>query len=50
MGTLTWAGSTSYIERLNGTTPSQCPLTRSPMPFSKKFEHFEAAVALHFAY
>jgi IS1 family transposase len=43
--------STSYIERLNGTTRlhMRC-LTRLTYAFSKKLENFEAAVALHFAY
>jgi IS1 family transposase len=43
--------STSYVERLNGTTRLQMrPLTRLTLAFSKKLENFEAAVALHFAY
>ena len=43
--------STSYIERLNGTTRLQMRrLTRLTYAFSKKLENFKAAVALHFAY
>ena len=43
--------STSYIERLNGTTGLHMRrLTRLTCAFSKKIENFEAAVALHFAY
>jgi IS1 family transposase len=43
--------STSYIERLNGTTRQHMRrLTRLTYAFSKKRENFEAAVALHFAY
>ena len=43
--------STSYIERLNGTTRLHMRrLTRLTYAFSKKLENFEAAVALHFAY
>jgi len=43
--------STSYIERLNGTTRLPMRrLTRLTYAFSKKLENFEAAVALHFAY
>ena len=43
--------STSYIERLNATTRLHMRrLTRLTLVFSKKFENFEAAVALHFAY
>ena len=43
--------STNHIERLNGTTRLHMRrLTRLTYAFSKKFENFEAAVALHFAY
>jgi IS1 family transposase len=43
--------STSYIERLNGTTRLHMRrLTRLTYAFSKKLENFKAAVALHFAY
>ena len=43
--------STSYIERLNGTTRLHMKrLNRLTLAFSKKLENFEAAVALHFAY
>jgi IS1 family transposase len=43
--------STSYIERLNGTTRLHMRrLTRLTYAFSKKLENFEAAVALHFGY
>jgi IS1 family transposase len=43
--------STSYIERLNGTTRLHMRrLTRLTYAFSKKLENSEAAVALHFAY
>lgn len=43
--------STSYIERLNGTTRLHMKrLARLTLAFSKKLENFEAAVALHFAY
>jgi len=43
--------STSHIERLNGTTRTHMKrLARLTYAFSKKIEHFEAAVALHFAY
>jgi IS1 family transposase len=43
--------STSYVERLNGTTRLHMRrLTRLTYAFSKKLEKFENAVALHFAY
>jgi len=43
--------STSYIERVNGTTRQHMRrLSRLTLAFSKKLENFEAAVALHFAY
>jgi len=43
--------STSYVERLNATTRlHMCHLTRLMLAFSKKWENFEAAVGLHFAY
>jgi IS1 family transposase len=43
--------STSYIERLNGTTRLHMRrLSRLTYVFSKKLENFKAAVALHFAY
>lgn len=43
--------STSYIERANATTRLHMKrLARLTHCFSKKFENFEAAVALHFAY
>lgn len=43
--------STSYIERLSGTTRLHMRrLTRLTYAFSKKLENFKAAVALHFAY
>lgn len=43
--------STSYVERLNGTTRLHMRrLARLTYAFSKKLENFEAAVALHFAY
>ena len=42
--------STSYVERLNATTRCHMKrLTRLTLAFSKKWENFEAAVALHFA-
>lgn len=41
--------STSYIERLNATTRLNMKrLSRLTLAFSKKWENFEAAVALHF--
>ncbi len=43
--------STSHVERLNGTTRLHVKrLARLTYAFSKKLEHFEAAVALHFVY
>jgi IS1 family transposase len=43
--------STSYVERLNATTRHHMRrLTRLTLALSKKFENFEAAVGLHFAY
>jgi len=43
--------STSYVERLNGTTRLHMRrLTRLTYAFSKKLENFKAAVALHFGY
>lgn len=43
--------STSYIERLNATTRLHMRrLTHLTLGFGKKFENFEAAVGLHFAY
>ena len=42
---------TSHIERVNGTTRQHMRrLSRLTLAFSKKFENFEATVALHFAY
>ena len=41
--------STSYVERLNATTRTHMKrLSRLTLAFSKKWEHFEAAVGLHF--
>ena len=46
-----YLASTSYVERLNGTTRLHMRrLTRLTYAFSKKLENFQAAVALHFAY
>jgi IS1 family transposase len=46
-----YLASTSYVERLNGTTRLHMRrLTRLTYAFSKKLENFKAAVALHFAY
>ncbi len=43
--------STSHIEKQNHTLRMHCRrLTRLTNAFSKKFENFEAAVALNFAY
>jgi hypothetical protein len=43
--------STSHIERKNGTLRQWCKrLTRLTYAYSKKFEHLQAALALHFAY
>lgn len=43
--------STSYVERLNCTTRHHVKrLARLTLAFSKKFENFEAAVSLNFAY
>jgi hypothetical protein len=43
--------TTSHVKRLNGTTRLHMHRsTRLTYAFSKKFENFEAAVALHFAY
>jgi IS1 family transposase len=43
--------STSHVERLNATTRLHVKrLSRLTLAFSKKFENFKAAVALHFAY
>jgi len=43
--------STSYVERLNGTTRLHMRrLTRLTYGFSKKLENFKAAVALYFSY
>lgn len=43
--------STSYVERMNGITRQHMKrLARLTYAFSKKFENFESAVALHFAY
>jgi IS1 family transposase len=46
-----WNISTSYIERQNLTMRMHCRrLTRLTNAFSKRWENFEAAVALHFGY
>src|SRR5206468_6622897 len=43
--------STSHVEKQNHTLRMHCRrLTRLTNAFSKKFENFEAAVALNFAY
>ena len=43
--------STSHVERLNATTRLHVKrLSRLTLAFSKKFDNFKAAVALHFAY
>lgn len=43
--------STSYVERLNGTTRHHVKrLARLTLAFSKKLENFEAAIGLHFFY
>jgi IS1 family transposase len=43
--------STSYVERLNGTTRLHMRrLTRLTYAFNKKLDNFKAAVGLHFAY
>lgn len=43
--------STSYVERQNLTVRVHCRrLSRLTNAFSKKFENFQAAVSLHFAY
>jgi transposase-like protein/IS1 family transposase len=43
--------STSYVERLNASTRLfMRRMTRLTLAFSKKYENFEAAMALHFAY
>ncbi len=42
---------TSYIERANLTVRLHCKrLARLTLAFSKKFENFQAAIALHLAY
>ena len=43
--------STSYVEKQNHTLRMHCRrLSRLTNAFSKKFENFKAAVALHYAY
>ena len=43
--------STSYVERLNASTRLfMRRMTRLTLAFSKKYENFGAAMALHFAY
>jgi len=43
--------STSHVEKQNHTLRMHCRrLTRLTNAFSRKFENFEAAIALHFAY
>jgi hypothetical protein len=43
--------STSHVEKQNHTLRMHCRrLTRLTNAFSKKFENFQAAVALNFAY
>ena len=43
--------STSYVERLNASTRLfMRRMTRLTLAFSRKYENFQAAMALHFAY
>ena len=43
--------STSYVEKQNHTLRMHCRrMSRLTNAFSKKFENFSAAVALHYAY